>query len=156
MVNGAHPPGSISGSMSTATRDCVIARTLCRQYSLSNANFCSSLHDVVLGAFISRSPGSGSLNMPKIARLRNLSVPCIRRMCPAHASLLARTHLTRSKVRHFADASWRGVLPVMILTILAFAPFSAAATSAVIRHASEPYVRMLQMQALYSRIRRFK
>ena len=118
--------------MSTATRGCVIARTRCRQYSLFNSNFCSSLQDVVFGESINRSTGRKSLNMPKTARLRNLSVAFIRRMCPTHTSLLTRTHFTRSKVHHFADASWCDVLPVMILTILTFTPFSAAATSAVI------------------------
>ena len=77
-----------------------------------------------------KSPSCGSLNISKTALLSSLSGP-IRRMCPSHCSLLALIHFTRSNVCSPFFDSWCTVLPVIIDSIVAFAPFIALHTSAV-------------------------
>ena len=122
-------------------------------YSLSTAYVQSSRHDLVVGASMRRSPFVGFLYIAYAACLICLSLPSLS-MCPSHCSRRARIHITTSNVLS-AVASSRIVLPVIVLTILEFAPLSAAATAFVIFHASDPYVRILQTHALYRRILRF-
>ena len=72
-------------------------------------------------------------------------------MCPSQAKRRALIHLTRSNVRHLLEASWWGVLPEIILTIWALAPFSFLIVASLRDQASEPYVMMLHTDNLYSR-----
>ena len=75
-------------------------------------------------------------------------------ICPSHCSFLARIQRSMSNVLSSAASSLI-VLPVITLTMLEFAPLSAARASAVSLHASEPYVKMLHTLDLYKRMRRF-
>ena len=132
-TNGAHPPSTSSTPWLTSL-GCLNSRTRTLQYSLLQTYVQSCLH---LGASISRSPSRGSLNISSAACL-SMRVRSRRRMCPSHWSRLALIQRTRWNVRHFADASWCTVFPVITLIILAFAPFSVAIISLVRCHASDP------------------
>ena len=75
-------------------------------------------------------------------------------MCSSQASLRARIHRTISKLCHFGDVSWCGVLPVITLIICALAPLSFLTASVLSFHASDPYTMMLHTLDLYRRSRR--
>ena len=140
-------------SVTVVTRGCRNDRTRARQYSRSHAYVHSSFHVSVAGASISMSPVCGAWYISKMACFTMRSRP-IRNMCPSHWSFLARIHFTKSNVLPLVASSLT-VLPVITLTMLELAPFRAARTSVVSRHASEPYVRILQTLDLYNLIRRF-
>ena len=80
----------------------------------------------------------------------------IRRMCPAHRSLVARTASIMQNVFVSARASSRMGFPVMMLSIWLLAPFSTLRTSSFSFHASAPYIIIEHMHAAYKRSFKFR
>ena len=77
-----------------------------------------------------------------------------------HCIHRALTHRTKSKVRHFDDASWCCVFLVSddahhCRIHTSFAPFSAFPTVSEIFQASDPYVKMLHTHVLYNLMCKF-
>ena len=139
---------TLCGPMSTRTLGaCLKHRTRSLHASLFIARVHSSFHELAVGASISRLPSVGDLKSSKTACFNFRSGPILR-ICPNHCSRLARIHATRLNVRHFSDASWCAVLPVMMLSICELAPFRVLLASACSCHASDPYVSTLQTQDL--------
>ena len=111
--------------------------TLVLHFFLSRAHARSSSHDWVFGASVKMSPSLLLLYRCSTACV-NILVGDIIRMWPSHASRLALIARTKSNERVPSLASSWGELPVMIATILLFAPLIALLMSSVISHASEP------------------
>ena len=88
--------------------------------SLHASLFCarvhSSFHESTAGTSISRLPFVGALKSSNTACLTIRSGPILS-ICPTHCNRLALIQATRSNVCHLTDASWCGVLPVIMLSI---------------------------------------